>query len=252
MPDPKSGAQGRHFTSDYNLALKGLGDQIEALTDPKRGAKYIAEHMKKDVNVLGELTMQPKRLKGAKLVAATVAAGGEGFMHIEEMFASKENVSSNPVTTSVPEKPLIAAKKTATKKSKVATPSKKSAVSAKSTPLKKQTTPKKASRALESLPNSRTGTPRKIAAVTPSKRTSARNTPRKNYYEEDDFSEDTSRGSDDDFTSEDISKSMMKMASMWMTTTRILMTSGKKPKKKKKKSGTANRTLTSGEKLLGT
>ena len=205
MPDPKSGAQGRHFTSDYNLALKGLGDQIEALTDPKRGAKYVAEHMKKNVNVLGELTLQPKRLKGAKLVAATVAAGGEGFMHIEEMYASKENVSSNPVRKSVAEKPMSPAKKTPIKKSKVATPSKKSAVSARSTPMKKQTTPKKASSALRSLPSSRTGTPRKVAAATPSKRTSARNTPRKNYYEADDLSEDTLRDSDDDFASEDIS-----------------------------------------------
>ena len=142
---------------------------------------------------------------------------------------------------------MIAAKKTATKKSKVATPSKKSAVSAKSTPLKKQTTPKKASRALESLPNSRTGTPRKIAAVTPSKRTSARNTPRKNYYEEDYFSEDTSRGSDDDFTSEDISDDDEDGFDV-DDDDEDFDDVRQKPKKKKKKSGTANRTLTSGEK----
>ena len=136
-------------------------------------------------------------------------------------------------------------RKTATKKASCS-PSKKSAVSAKSTPLKKQTTPK-LSRALESLPNSRTGTPRKIAAVTPSKRTSAYNTPHKNYYEEDYFSEDTSRGSDDDFTSEDISDDDEDGFDV-DDDDEDFDDVRQKPKKKKKKSGTANRTLTSGEK----
>ena len=246
MPDPKSGAQGRHFTSDYNLALKGLGDQVEALTDPKRGAKYVAEHTKKNVNVLGELTLQPKRLKGAKLVAATVAAGGEGFTHIEEMFAAKENVSSNPVQKPVVEKPMSPSRKTPIKKSKVATPSKKSAVSARSTPLKKQTTPKKASSAIRSLPSSRAGTPRKVVAATPSKRTSARNTPRKNYYEEDDLSEDMLRDSDDDFASEDISDDEDEDAFDVDDDDDDFDDERPKPKKKKK-SGAAKRKLAPGE-----
>jgi len=239
MPDPKSGAQGRHFASDYNIALKGLGDQIEALTDYKRGAKVVAERTRKDSNVLTELTLQPKRLKGAKLVAATEAAGGEGFKHIEEMYASKENVSANmPIPVSVAE-----VKKTPTKKVQVATPSKKNTISAKTTPLKKNSTPKKnAENPLRSVPSSRNNTPKK-ADATPSKRASARNTPRKNYFEEDELSEDTIRRSDDEFDSEadyddDDDDDDDDFASD---------SDDEKPKSKKRKSGSVKRKMDAGE-----
>jgi len=80
-----------NFASNFNLRLYSsyrdclakLEGQVEALTAPGGGgAAAAAKGVRKGNEAQGNpdaVTVGPKRLKGAKLVAATEAAGGEGF-----------------------------------------------------------------------------------------------------------------------------------------------------------------------------
>jgi len=173
LPDPKSTNQARHFSSVYRDTITALEDQVMRLTDKNQGIREVAKHVRHGVSSLTDVAVAaaPKRLKGAKLIEATVKAGGEGFEYIEAMHNEKQETTdkenaSRPLNVphsslpSTPSKP----KKTPTKK----TPTKKTPT--KKTPTKKTPTKK---------------TPTKKTPIKSPIRTSARNTPRKSYVEDE-------------------------------------------------------------------
>ena len=169
LPDPKSTSQGRHFASVYKDTVSSLEEQVKRLTNKDMGIAEVAKHVRRGNAKLSDVAVAaaPKRLKGAKLIEATVKAGGEGFQFIEAMHNEKQGAldkendqkTINAKSASVP-----------------VTPTKPKATPTKKTPTKKTPTKK---------------TPTKKTPInSPSGRTSARNTPRKSYAEDSDFETD--------------------------------------------------------------
>jgi len=70
---------------------------VERLTAPGGGgAAAAAKGVRKGNEAQGNpdaVTVGPKRLKGAKLVAATEAAGGEGFRFVEAMKGERQGLA---------------------------------------------------------------------------------------------------------------------------------------------------------------
>ena len=182
LPDPKSSSQGRHFASVYNDTVSSLEQQVKRLTNKDLGVAEVARHVRRGVSKLSDVAVNaaPKRLKGSKLIEATVKAGGEGFQFIEAMHNEKQDAldkendrkTMNAIPVSAP-----------------VTPTKPKATPTKKTPTKK-------------TPTKRTPT-KKTPMKSPVGRTSARNTPRKSYAEDSDFSEDDEISDYDDEDDDD-------------------------------------------------
>ena len=187
LPHCKATGNGRHFAASYRDCVNKLEDQVEVLTG-EGGAAAAAKGVRKgDSKVDDCVTVGPKRLKGAKLIDATIKAGGEGFKHVERQQGEKaadlvssavskpKSGKSTPVMSPANfrrQKPKV----TAAPKSPAKTPVK-SPAPVKSPP-KKATTPRgrgAASSGMESPPPvSRVASPRGHLARSASKATSYR------------------------------------------------------------------------------
>jgi hypothetical protein len=87
---PRASPQATAVASTYRDCLDKLEGQIETLTDAKQGAAAAGKRVRKGASIAQEaVTVGPKRLKGAKLIEATVKAGGEGFKYVEEQKGEK-------------------------------------------------------------------------------------------------------------------------------------------------------------------
>jgi hypothetical protein len=101
LPPCKTTGSSRHFASSYRECLGKLEEQVETLTSSAAGAgaAAAAKGVRKGASQAQDaVTVGPQRLKGAKLIDATVKAGGEGFKYVEQQKGEKaSDLISSPV-----------------------------------------------------------------------------------------------------------------------------------------------------------
>ena len=166
MPDCKSTNAGRHFSASYHGCLAGLEAQTETLTGAG-GAAAASKRVRKGKGEIQNVRIiAPKRLKGARLVQATKAAGGkEGFRHMDKTAQAEQAKAEKAAEAerAKAEKAAKAAKADKKKATPKSTPVKKPKTTPKSTPVKKTAREREEDEVVSS-PNSRRTTPKRAAS----------------------------------------------------------------------------------------